>query len=147
LLNVSSRREADDNDDESEEEEAVPDTNKGGRGIGSKTVERRLLAEFPSKKEAIKAGKKWLGGNCKASNGGNSWNYTGMCVSHSDCSRHFTVKATEPQSSLPRRTADYFGSWGVYVPVKNSIVEHSVSQILPWTGKGVENEFRARLTM
>jgi hypothetical protein len=138
---------ADDNDDESEEEEAGPVTKKGGRGIGSKTVERRLIAEFASKKAAIAAGKKWLEGNCRAKNTGNSWNYTGECVSHLDCPRHFIVKATEPQSTLPPRTADYVGSWGLYVPVKKSIVEHSASQILTWTGKGVDNEFRARLSL
>jgi hypothetical protein len=134
-------------DDESEEEEAGPVTKKGGRGFGCKTVGRRLLDEFTSKKAAIAAGKVWLEGNCRAKKNGNSWTYTGECATHLDCPRHFKVMATEPQGSLPRRTADYVGSWGLYVPVEKSDVEHSASQTLTWTGRGVDDEFRARLAM
>lgn len=140
------RREYGDVPDDEEEEEARPAKKKGGRKTGSKTVERILYGEFATKKGAIKAGKEWLGGNCTAQPG-NSWNYEGQCVSHECCLRHFIVKPSAPQRSLPSSAADYDGSWCLFVPVKDSVAKHSESQILVWKGKGVQAEFRTELAM
>ena len=118
-------------------------TGRTGRPSGVGNVLKKCISEHSTKKNAIAAGKEFVGTDTKLC-GSNKFKYIGICARHPGCGVMFWVFPTEAQKSLPSKAADYEGTWGVYVLATDC--QHSVGS-LPHIGSGVSRDFRTELEM